>query len=122
MRGAVNSSSVVNYTFNDENPLKVGNYYRLKQNDIDGKFTYSNIIEVQNNNTNTFGVSPNPSNDKIYVSGITENTVYSITNIQGQVLQSGVLKNYEPITISNLQQGLYFLRTTSQTAKFVKEN
>ncbi|GAB2805961.1 hypothetical protein GCM10027043_00780 [Ferruginibacter profundus] len=41
IKGAGNSSSLLNYTWMDEKPV-VGNlYYRLKQTDLDGKFTYS---------------------------------------------------------------------------------
>ena len=118
--GALNSSKIVSYAFTDENPLKVGNYYRLKQIDLDGTFTYSNIIEIQNPKTNVFAVTPNPSSDNIYVNGIENNSAYFISNIQGKVLQTGLVKYLEPINVSTLQQGMYFLHTATQTAKFVK--
>ena len=118
--GALNSSKIISYTFTDENPLKVGNYYRLKQIDIDGTFTYSNIIEIQNPKANVFAVTPNPSSDNIYVNGIENNSAYFITNIQGKVLQTGLVKDFEPINVSALQQSMYFIHSATQTAKFVK--
>ncbi|WP_304064520.1 T9SS type A sorting domain-containing protein [Pedobacter glucosidilyticus] len=42
-KGAGNSSSVLNYSFLDNNPANGTNYYRLKQVDFNGKFEYSNI-------------------------------------------------------------------------------
>ncbi|MGG9963109.1 hypothetical protein [Ferruginibacter sp. SUN106] len=41
IKGTANSSTLVNYEWMDEKPV-VGNlYYRLKQTDLDGKFSYS---------------------------------------------------------------------------------
>jgi hypothetical protein len=46
--GAGNSTSTLNYTFNDYSFSNTINYYRLKQTDFDGKFKYSNIIAIDN--------------------------------------------------------------------------
>ena len=50
--GQINSSVITNYQFTD---YAVSNttglvYYRLKQVDVDGRFSYSNIIVVKNSN------------------------------------------------------------------------
>lgn len=42
--GAGNSSEVLTYTFTDNNSSTSSVYYRLKQVDYDGVFTYSNVI------------------------------------------------------------------------------
>ncbi len=47
--GAGNSLSIKKYEFIDYNPKK---YYRLKQTDYNGEFTYSNIIAIENNSDN----------------------------------------------------------------------
>src|SRR5690606_28973333 len=44
--GAGNSSQTVHYNFEDENPLSGISYYRLKQTDFNGGFTYSDVISV----------------------------------------------------------------------------
>ena len=41
---AGNSSNTLAYNLVDENPIQSINYYRLKQVDINGKFSYSNIV------------------------------------------------------------------------------
>lgn len=48
MPGAGNSKSVLYYIVNDLKPEKTLNYYRLKQNDFNGQYTYSNIIVIDN--------------------------------------------------------------------------
>lgn len=44
--GAGNSNSTLNYSAIDNNPLNGISYYRLKQTDFDGKYSYSNIVSV----------------------------------------------------------------------------
>ncbi|HHB79487.1 MAG TPA: hypothetical protein ENK85_09680, partial [Saprospiraceae bacterium] len=41
------SYEVRNYTYTHQSPSKGINYYRLKQVDMDGKFTYSNIVSAK---------------------------------------------------------------------------
>lgn len=42
------SSSTMNYSYLDEKPKNGVNYYRLKQTDLDGSFTYSTIVSTTN--------------------------------------------------------------------------
>jgi len=48
VEGAGTSSIINSYTFSDENFQPTINYYRLKQTDFDGKFTYSDLISIDN--------------------------------------------------------------------------
>lgn len=43
--GSGNSNSLISYEYVDENPFKL-TYYRLKQTDFDGAYTFSSIIKV----------------------------------------------------------------------------
>lgn len=61
----VNGSGTINkrqsYTVYDQNPHLGRNYYRLKQTDFDGTFTYSKIVSVEVEEVNDFlRVYPNP--------------------------------------------------------------
>jgi hypothetical protein len=47
--GAGTYSGILNYSTIDHNPFSGKSYYRLKQTDFDGLFTYSNIAPVQFN-------------------------------------------------------------------------
>jgi hypothetical protein len=48
--GSGNSNSPKSYSFIDKNPSEGKVYYRLKQIDNDGTFSYSNVVEVEFNN------------------------------------------------------------------------
>lgn len=48
VQGAGNSNQINSYTLVDEDVREVINYYRLKQTDFDGQYTYSNLISIDN--------------------------------------------------------------------------
>ena len=49
--GAINSSSANEYSYSDYSPSGTTTYYRLKQIDFDGNYSYSRIVSVTNNNS-----------------------------------------------------------------------
>ncbi len=119
---ACNTKSICDY-------LSLKNYNPLIFNNAKG---CDSKIEVESacksiylSTTETFNppisLSPNPTSERILVNNISEKSAYSITNIQGQVLQTGTVNVDEQINVSNLPQGLYFLKVQTQVAKFVKE-
>lgn len=94
-------------------PLKGINYYRLKQVDKDGSFTYSKIASVDFlNNTSAFGVSPNPANNSINIIVPESNSVSEILlyDVSGKkVLSESVAANAtsKKINITKLPAGVY---------------
>lgn len=60
VRGAGNSTTTLNYTTFDENPLFGISYYRLKQTDYDGAFTYCDPVKIEFGKKPGISVSPNP--------------------------------------------------------------
>ena len=62
------------------------NYYRVKQVDKDGRYTYSNTITI-NNNTTSATVYPNPFVSQVQLDVVTETaqkTIVVITDMQGR--------------------------------------
>jgi PKD-like domain/Metallo-peptidase family M12/Secretion system C-terminal sorting domain len=66
--GAGNSASLLNYAFIDENPFKGVSYYRLKQTDFNGDYSYSNIVSVYFEGENKFVIYPNPASSTLTIS------------------------------------------------------
>lgn len=110
------------YSFKDNTSLlenKEVIYYRLKQFDKDGKFSYSSILVVRLKSISKVDiqVSPNPFTERLTVRfTATENTTadVSIMNISGQSIinkKSNVSKGFNNLQIeglSNLPSGTYF--------------
>ncbi|MBI2269038.1 MAG: T9SS type A sorting domain-containing protein [Bacteroidetes bacterium] len=60
--GAGNSVKAIKYSTVDLKPFNGISYYRLRQTDFDGKYTYSNIVSVDfASNETFFTIFPNPS-------------------------------------------------------------
>ena len=62
VNGAGNSTQQIEYFETDYSPKSGISYYRLKQTDFDGNFTYSSIVPVtiENDKNNSLNVFPNP--------------------------------------------------------------
>lgn len=105
------TSSVQNeYTFFDDSPNYIGlTYFRLKQTDYDGAYSYSHIlsVEIKNYNANIL-IYPNPATDKISI----EDANHVITNIRffDSHYKQIHANNISPETydISTLPQGIYY--------------
>jgi hypothetical protein len=90
-------------------------YYRLKQTDFDGSFSYSKISII--NCEDMFSdivILPNPATNTILINGITTNTEVAIYGLTGKLL---VAKNldaiHHQIDVSNLPNGTYLIQFTN---------
>jgi hypothetical protein len=86
VKGAGNSNVLVQYAAMDRDPLPGMNYYRLRQTDYDGNYTYSEIIAVEEKNSNML-LYPVPASGKLYVSipVVSERSALTITDGAGRV-------------------------------------
>lgn len=106
-------------------------YYRLKVNETNGQFKYSNTIRISNDNSHAISVYPNPvrngqlkvaagtaveGGSKITITDLTGRKVYS------KQLEAGLAAGSEyTIPVSHLAPGTYILQLSSTRVKFVKE-
>ena len=115
-------SEIQNYTFTDNN-LEVGSYsYRLKQNDYDGSFEFSDIVEVEVLAPNVFSLEqnyPNPFNPstKIRFSLAADSKVtLTVFDVLGQEVANLIGGNLAAgsheidFNASNINSGVYFYR------------
>src|SRR4029077_10054898 len=66
--GAGTNSQILNYSTIDPNPVPGIDYYRLKQTDYDGSFTYSKVVPVNVTANNSLVLFPNPVQSDLMVS------------------------------------------------------
>ena len=108
--GAGTSSSPNAYSFEDDQYIRDVSYYRLKQTDFDGKYEYFNLIAIKCENSDAIEIFPNPSNGHFFVSGINKDSQFTITNLSGQTVLSGVFESSsKTIDISSCASGTYFI-------------
>ncbi|WP_293301309.1 SusF/SusE family outer membrane protein [Pedobacter sp. UBA4863] len=122
---AKNIAGTHQYTFEDKNVLKGIAYYRLKQIDINGKYTYSDIASVNNNGGLQLSVYPNPSTDRITFNYIAKNAEVSVFNINGQKVISTKLASDNTLNVKTLASGYYTIVVNDCVSKnfvrFVKQ-
>lgn len=102
------ATAIQEYTF-DHKYLHAGqHYYRLKQVDFDGKYSYSHIESVQiKSDSNQTIVFPNPTKGLIHISGDTD-VYYDIINSAGIKVANGK-SNQSTIQMDHLLPGLYIV-------------
>jgi hypothetical protein len=139
VKGNGNTNKLIRYTFLDNNPFNASNmvYYRLKQVDFDGKFTFSEAIGFSNNilDVNQISAYPNPfaSDVNIQVNTADEgNMNLEISDATGKVvtnLTKYVKSGTQLIVLTELKvldDGVYFVNATinglTQRIKLVKYN
>lgn len=122
VKGAGNSSHTNFYSCIDTDLTHNITYYRLKQVDLDGRYSYSSIITASNKMTNSqIKVFPNPFNEIITVefNKINQecNSKIKIFNELGQIIRSFnvIGKKMEFIDLSDLSAGVYLLDITNYT-------
>jgi hypothetical protein len=112
----------------DESPLLSNNYYRLKQLDFDGNFSFSNITVVNFEENNALDLYPNLENDKITirtkVKEDSESTIQLISFSDGKLMLQTSLSPYETaleMDISFLPVGSYIARLVNGYKVFIRK-
>ena len=109
--GSGNSVAAVKYSFMHDEPAHGDNYYRLKQVDLNGQFTYSGIRHVKIEKFGDPVIAPNRSSDIIRILGLESEASIEIFNMQGRMMMSkqGMFERM-PVDISSLNPGMYMVR------------
>jgi hypothetical protein len=127
--GAGNSNQLINYLFTDDDP-PTSAYYRLKQTDFDGTFSYSDLVFINRSNIGSLGdisIWPNPSEGSFYVSfnAISNGSVpYQVTDISGRIVLDDIWNINEGdntfiIELGKLKQGIYYLGISLDDEKII---
>ena len=84
------------------------NYYRIRQVDIDGKYTYSRIVSVKNEYFE-IKISPNPVNDRLTIESSKPIEQIEIINAVGQVVKT-FSGSKLTLDVQSLAKGSYYLK------------
>lgn len=126
VNAAGNSNSIRHYQFIDDKLISEKYYYRLKQVDVDGRYSFSSTILLSNKKTNgDLFVFPNPVLNKATVL-FTANVVddeFLLFNSAGQLITKLVVNgNSAGIDLTGKPAGLYLLinQKSGMSAKIQK--
>ena len=122
------------YFVNDNKPNETINYYRLKQVDKNGNFSYSKIISIslKTSDFNSFSLFQNPVNDVLKLLISSTSTIKAkllITDIVGKIVTTKSIDLYKGfqtsnVELTNLKAGNYHVSLLWNneiiTEKFVK--
>jgi hypothetical protein len=132
VKGAGHSSQLNNYQYTDATAAHGTVYYRLKQIDFDGAFTYSEVVTIKAGIAKVFQSSPNPFANELSVEILSANKTTAqieVVDLMGKVLVSANKQieagnNTIELNTSVLPTGIYFIRSVvngeSHTQRIVK--
>lgn len=115
-------TAVHQYSYND-NLIAGTNYYRIKQVDKDGRFSYSKTVQLTvDANGVQWTIQPNPAKTRtnIAFTDISKVKTIVINNAQGKAVYKnsnpgGSSKNSIEIQLGNFAKGMYFITIVSET-------
>jgi V8-like Glu-specific endopeptidase len=81
-------------------------------------YNYAPEVGVEEINSSSFSIYPNPANEKIYINGLNrEKTSYSLLDLSGKVVRQSQTSG--AIQTDDVEPGIYFLRIGEHTRKFI---
>lgn len=124
------TTEISNYTFMDANPERGLNYYRLKQTDFDGQFSYSDLEIVEFGTDETIKIYPTVVENEITIEtggDLNGELKIIVKDLIGREYLSFTLpskENKSTFLLNGLTPGSYFViifnNETMQTQKIIK--
>ena len=134
MDAAGNSTSLLHYATKDNSPYQGISYYRLKQTDFNGAYTYSDLqmVDFNSNQEFSFEIYPNPADGSIFNiafnSGFNEEFLIVVRDMMGRECYSKIIvpkesgKNeYSIFPATQLTSGVYLIVASSQNKLCAKK-
>lgn len=135
-KGAGNSTTSKYYSQFDNSPMQGISYYRLKQTDYDGKYSYSNIVPIKNGKTHINpdldiqSIYPNPFQGKFTINYTIlqeSSATFMLVNASGKILEQRILNCHDGVNIleidnkEKLESGMYFAVISGKEQRAVKK-
>ena len=115
VKGQGSTTMAHDYSFVDSRPLAGTSYYRLRQVDADGTFSFSPVAAVQTEARTKVLLYPNPSANLLILPAGIGAVQYRMFNALGQTLLSGKATDNDRLDITSLPKGPFFLELSGAT-------
>jgi hypothetical protein len=119
IKGAGTTLTPQDYTYTDEKPLRGINFYRLKQVDFDGQFSYSPVVSVVFGKVGNVVLYPTPTTSTMNVrleEAFQTEANWQIIDLMGRIITEGIFPAEQTdtqIPVGTLSEGNYVLRVTA---------
>ena len=129
VKGAGDSQEILSYQEIDRSPFLGTSYYRLKQTDFNGDFSYSNIMEIYIDPGLSMPLTlyPNPTQGLLTIEGAPDElSSFTLYDVVGKDVTAQARLVYRDdfqiqLDLSRLPRGVYLLNTENETVKVEKE-
>ena len=124
--GAGNSDQARHYQFTDDQRMDAALRYRIRQVDIDGRFSYSAVRRVAaSNESDRLSLYPNPVADQLTISLPGQQTINVVVyDMSGKVRMRTSVSNGQSVSTRALPPGQYLVEVTGtgvkKTARFIR--
>ncbi len=124
-----NSSTLKNYAFTDNAPIKGINHYRLRMVDKDNGFQFSLVRKVRNEGLADVAIYPNPVTDKLTVEVQADRAINGqllVTDVSGKLIYSRTVNlaqgsNIVPVAAAAWQKGSYVVKLIMESDVVVRK-
>jgi len=121
---AGNSNQKLDY-FTYDKATELLTYYRLKQYDLNGEYTYSNVIKLENKKiSDGISIYPNPTSDGLVcIKSLNEMNRVEVLDNSGRIVSSEYLEGSNEIILNldGLDKGGYFLQIVNDYSIILKK-
>ncbi len=115
------SSLEKHYTYIHETPSIGINYYRIKQVDYDGKYSYSDIASVRYDGTEATSIYPNPATSEVTITTPEQTSLQIIDMCDRVIRRQAISEGQSTINLSELPTGMLIFVVGDQRFKVLKE-
>jgi hypothetical protein len=115
------TSTISTYQFTHQTPASGNNYYRIVQRDADGKYSYSNVLQLHfDNNSNNLQILGNPVSNGILLVQIGQDDYLGVYTNDGRLLEQKLYAaGLHSIQVSQYSKGVYYLKSSTTTVRFI---
>ncbi len=119
IKGSVNSDKELNYNWIDKNPKNGVSYYRLKQMDLDGHFSYSKTVSIDFEKKLRIQILPNFTEGPVYI--VTNDKQIENVFIWNHLGQLILETKQNQVDLSAFPNGLYIVQVKTGGKLFVEK-
>lgn len=112
--GKIIANNNYNYQFIDMNPVEGDNFYRIREINNDGSFSFSSIRLIQLKDPHAINIYPNPTSDLVYIESAEPIKKVSVLDAIGQTIHFVDPIN-STVNLSSLPLGIYFIKIETAT-------